>query len=339
MLTLKQIHALPEGFLAMESPTRLHTLLQQPTLLHLKGRREQPLFISILLHGNEDTGFYALQRLLRKYQNLKLPRSLSIFFGNTLAAEKDLRRLDGQPDYNRTWPGGDLPESPETRLMQQITETIAARSPFASVDVHNNTGRNPHYGCINTLEPAFLHLAALFSRTVIFFENPKGVQSMAMAEHCPSVTLECGKSHSQHGIDHATEYLDAVLNLAEIPTHPVASHDVDVFHTIVRVTIPNHLSFSYEDAEADIHLSPEIERFNFSELAPGTPLATVNARCSIPPMFHAWDDQQKDQAPNIFRLKGNCIELAQTLMPAMITLDEKVIRQDCLCYLMERISV
>ncbi len=339
MLTLNQIDTLPQGFLSLESPTRLHSLLPQPTLLHLQGRRENPLFVSILLHGNEDTGFYALQRLLKKYQNIELPRSLSIFFGNTQAAAQDLRRLDGQPDYNRTWPGGDLPDCPETRLMQAITDAVAARAPFASIDVHNNTGRNPHYGCINKLDHPFLHLASLFSRTVVFFENPTGVQSMAMAEFCPAVTLECGKSHSTHGIDHAFEYLDAVLNLAEIPDHPVAAHDIDVFHTVARVTVPEHLSFSYHDPQADIVLSPDIERYNFSELAAGTTLATVNTRCSVPPMLEAWNDAHENRASDFFRLNENRIELAQPLMPAMITLDEKVIRQDCLCYLMERLEL
>jgi hypothetical protein len=32
------------------------------------------------------------------------------------------------------------------------------------------------------------------------------------------------------------------------------------------------------------------------------------------------------------------IALRQRLMPAMLTRDERVIRQDCLCYLMERLK-
>jgi len=31
--------------------------------------------------------------------------------------------------------------------------------------------------------------------------------------------------------------------------------------------------------------------------------------------------------------------LKKTLMPSMITLDETIIRQDCLCYLMEKMEL
>jgi hypothetical protein len=34
-----------------------------------------------------------------------LPRSLSLFVGNTAAAEQGVRHLPEQPDYNRVWPG------------------------------------------------------------------------------------------------------------------------------------------------------------------------------------------------------------------------------------------
>jgi len=42
------------------------------------------------------------------------------------------------------------------------------RDVFASVDIHNNTGLNPHYGCVTALRHASLHLAAMFSRTVVY---------------------------------------------------------------------------------------------------------------------------------------------------------------------------
>jgi len=62
MLTV--LDSLPNGFL--DTPARqLHCLLSGPTLIHLPGRRREPLFVSVLLHGNEDTGVVALQRLLR----------------------------------------------------------------------------------------------------------------------------------------------------------------------------------------------------------------------------------------------------------------------------------
>ena len=101
---LKQLDYLPEGLLEV-SPKELHTILPEPTLIHLPGKQSAPLFVSVLLHGNEPTGFMAIQLLLRKYKDKQLPRSLSLFVGNVTAAKHNLRRLDNQPDYNRIWPG------------------------------------------------------------------------------------------------------------------------------------------------------------------------------------------------------------------------------------------
>ena len=189
---LRHYEELPEGLLEAR-PTQLSDVLGGPSLIHLPGRRLQPLFVSVLLHGNETTGFQALQALLARYQGKQLPRALSIFIGNVEAARDGLRRLAGQPDYNRVWPGSEHPDSPEKRMMAEVVDIMQRRQPFASVDVHNNTGINPHYACINRIEHRFMHLASLFSRTLVYFIRPAGVQSMAFAQLCPAITVECGK--------------------------------------------------------------------------------------------------------------------------------------------------
>ena len=101
MLKLNQITHIPLALLKIDSCTKIQQVFDQPTLMHLKGKDLRPLFISVLLHANEDTGFFAVQKLLKKYQERELPRSISIFFGNIAAAPEGLRRLNGQPDYNR----------------------------------------------------------------------------------------------------------------------------------------------------------------------------------------------------------------------------------------------
>lgn len=99
-----QLDFVPDGLLSVSAES-LHSILNKPTLIHLTGKHPEPLFVSVLLHGNETTGFFAIQELLKQYQDQTLPRSLSIFFGNIKAASLGLRRLDGQPDFNRIWPG------------------------------------------------------------------------------------------------------------------------------------------------------------------------------------------------------------------------------------------
>ncbi|MFP5505798.1 MAG: M14 family metallopeptidase [Gammaproteobacteria bacterium] len=322
----------PEGLLDAE-PADLQRLLGGPTLLHLPGRRAEPLFVSVLLHGNEDTGFFAARELLRRYRDKPLPRALSVFFGNVAAAAVGLRHLDDQPDYNRVWPGGDAPASPEQALMARVVGEMERRGVFASVDVHNNTGINPHYACVNRTDHRYLHLATLFSRTVVYFTRPRGVQSLAFSRLCPAVTVECGQPGQPHGIEHARDYLDACLHLADIPVHPVAPHDIDLFHTVAIVKVPQAIEFGFGDGPGDIRFNPELDHLNFRELPAGTALGravTERARLEV------WDELGRDVVARYFAVEDGELRLRRPVMPSMFTRDARVIRQDCLGYLMER---
>ena len=346
MLKLQQINKVPDDLLTIENSTDLHTVFSQPTIIHLQGKIKQPLFISVLLHANEDTGLFAIQALLERYQDKELPRSISIFFGNMAAAKQGVRRLDGQPDYNRIWPGTELEECPEIKLMQEVVDSIAKLQPFASIDIHNNTGKNPHYGCINNLEKTSIHLASLFSRIVVYFKTPKGVQSMAMSKLCPSVTLECGKPHLANGIEHATDFLETVLHLETLEPHTNSKLDVDIYHTVARITIPKENSFTFanddfindkNNIENDIVFAENIDQINFTKLPENTVLGHIRPNSNA--NLVAWNDHEKDVTDDYFSVKGTELTLTKSLMPAMLTLDKKIIRQDCLCYLMENINV
>lgn len=343
MLKLEELTHVPDELLAIENTTELHTIFKHPTLLHLEGENKNPLFISVLLHANEDTGFFAVQSLLKHYQDKPLPRSLSIFFGNIEAAKEGVRRLEGQPDYNRVWPGTDHPDCPETRLMQKVVDSIAKRKPFASIDIHNNTGKNPHYGCINNLKKTSIHLASLFSHIVVYFETPKGVQSMAMSKLCPAITIECGKPHLAHGIEHALDFVETVLHLDTLEPHAGHPDNVDIFHTVARVTVPDSVDFAFSENEKsenppDIIFSENIDRINFSKLPQNTVLASIYSDVNEP--LKAWDDNENDVTSAYFKIDTTengikQLKLKRSLMPAMLTLDKQIVRQDCLCYLME----
>lgn len=334
---LNELTDLPEGLLGL-SAQELHQALGGPTLIHLSGEREPALFVSVLLHGNETTGWEAVRQWLAEYRpgggSKPLPRSLSLFVGNTAAAEQGLRRLDGQPDFNRVWPGGEHTDSAEGRLIRQVVERMAGRGVFASVDVHNNTGLNPHYACINRIESDFLHLAALFGRTVIYFVTPRGVQSLAMAELCPAVTLECGKVGQAHGVEHAKGYLDACLHLAEFPGHPVASHDIDLYHTVAVAKVPDEIAIGFGGSDAELDFLADLDRLNFRELAADTVIGHVSDGVGLP--LSVKDEHGRDVSSRYFVVEEGQLRTRCALMPSMLTLDERVIRQDCLCYIMER---
>jgi len=333
MSLLKILDALPDGFLAARAAD-LSRILPGPTLLHLVGRRVEPLFVSILLHGNEDVGLLAVQKLLKSVGSQTLPRSLSIFVGNVDAARLGVRRLEGQPDYNRVWPGAEDDGTPEHAMMRQIVADMRSHRVFASVDLHNNTGRNPHYACVNRLELPFLHLAALFSRTVVYFQRPRGVQSMAFAQICPAVTCECGKVGDAAGAAHAAEFLEGCLNLSEIPSHPVAAGDIHLFHTVATVTVPPTTSFSFSSPESDLLFPSNLESLNFQELQPGTVVA--RRRTDSTAGLEVRDESDREVSADFLEIERDAIRLRRPVMPSMLTCNEQVIRQDCLCYFMER---
>jgi len=334
MLTV--IDHIPEKLLAVDA-TQLHTVLTGPTLIHLPGRREQPLFISTLLHGNEITGWQAIQKLLIDNKGKELPRALSIFIGNISAAKYGIRRLENQPDYNRTWPGTEYVSSPETIMMQQVKEEMRQRQVFASIDIHNNTGLNPHYACINKLENNFFHFARLFSRTIVYFTRPIGVQSQAFADMCPSTTLECGQIGQSATVEHAYEFIHAALHLSDIPSHAIAKQDVDLFHTIAIVKVPEQASFSFNGDSCQICFDKNIDHMNFKEVATGTIIGKVSG--DNPLHLEAWNNDSINIGDELFDYSDNQIRIKKPVMPAMLTLNEKIIRQDCLCYLMERYPI
>mgnify|MGYP000064090860 FL=1 len=331
-----QLDFVPDGLLSA-SPESLQSILNKPTLIHLTGKHPEPLFVSVLLHGNETTGFFAIQELLKQYQNQMLPRSLSIFFGNIKAASHGLRRLDGQPDFNRIWPGTPLDESAESRMVAEIIDIMEKKNIFASIDVHNNTGINPHYACINKIENSFLQLANLFGRFVVHFTRPQGVQSAAFANICPAVTLECGRPGQQYGVEHALEFLNSCLHLAELPDQPVHHQDIDLYHTVVIVKIKPEIQFSFSQTDADLLLDPDLEKLNFTDVAKNTVIATVKDISQMP--LIAIDEHGRDVSEHFFKIADGQLFISRATMPSMLTLDERVIQQDCLCYLMERLAL
>ncbi len=329
---LNIINHLPPELLEV-GPQDLYKVLNGPTLIHLKGRRETPLFISVLLHGNEITGFYALQSILQKYAKQQLPRSLSIFIGNISAARFGYRRFENQPDYNRIWKAGNTPEH---AMAQQVLTEMRQHGVFASIDIHNNTGFNPHYACVTSLDHKSLHLASYFSRIVVYFRRPDSVLSRVFASLSPSVTVECGQPGSEYGISHAAEFIDACLHLSEFPNNPVPKEDINVYHTVATVRVPANLSFGFKDCKRDICFIDMLDHLNFQELPTNTLLGKLNIQSKQ--YLDVVDEAGNNVTNKYFKIDKAEIRTACPVIPAMFSMDEIVIRQDCLGYLMEALD-
>ncbi len=339
---LQVLNQIPDGLIDL-APHQLANFLHQPTLIHLSGKQNPPLFVSVLLHGNETTGWLAMRELLQKYQDQPLPRSLSLFIGNITAASLGLRHFPEQPDYNRIWLGSNTPEA---QMAQEVLLEMGERGVFASIDIHNNTGRNPHYACVTRLDNQSLFLARSFSSIAIYYTTPITTQAYAFAKLCPAVILEAGQPNLADGTNHALEFVEKFLHLAAIPAQPVP--DLALFHTVAVLKVAEGATFrfghSVDHQSVNLQFPEAMDQLNFCELPQGTVLAIIENELereanwlSIPLL--AWDEADNNQTERFLVRVGNEIRLREPLMPAMITLNCDIVRSDCLCYLMKRYFV
>ena len=335
MLKLTELDHLPDGLLERPA-SALYQQLDGPTLIHLDGRNKRPLFVSVLQHGNEVTGWEAIRRLLKShYQHDELPRSLLIFIGNVQAARHRLRRLDEQLDFNRCWPGGKPVDHEYSNLFRNIHDRILKSKPIAGIDIHNNTGLNPHYAAVNRIRSDYLRLAALFSPKVVYFTIPTGTLAHSLSAYFPAVTLECGMAGEIHATDHTLAYLETCLHLDQISKAQVDAEAVHLFHMVATVSVHDKVLFGFGRVPADLALQEDLDKYNFRELPAGTSFGNISNGVRQP--LIATDVSGTDVTDHYFTFENGRVETAREIMPSMLTQDRRVIQQDCLCYLMKRI--
>ena len=92
-------------------------------------------------------------------------------------------------------------------------------------------------------------------------------------------------------------------------------------------------SFTYGPGQADLILAPDLEGLNFCELAPGTSFGRVMTLGREVPL-RVRDAGGGDVTARYFHIEDGELRLSRATMPTMLTRDETIIRQDCLCYLM-----
>lgn len=335
-LALKVLSEIPPGLLDCRAD-ELHDLLDGPALIHVRGDVEPPLFVSVLLHGNETSGWDGLRRCL---QNATLlPRSLFVFIGNVEAAAAELRVLPGQQDFNRIWrdaagPGG--------VLAGELDAALRGIELFAAVDLHNNTGHNPFYSVLTEVDDRNLGLAYLFSDKAVYIQEPDSTLTQRFTGRCPAVTLEVGPVGDPRCDERVVDYLERCLALEEVP---VASFfELQLFEALARVHVRGGVDFSFAgehtfvsgEGDTPLVLTGGVEAINFHEFAAGARFASSNL--DVHSVLEVLDPSHKDVTARFFECIDGEILLKETVVPAMYTTDPFVIRQDCLCYFMSRMD-
>lgn len=335
---LKQLDHFPQGLLELPA-NKIHTKIGNHTLVHLKGKIQRPVFLSVLQHGDEYTGWDALKNYLNNHQHV-LPRSITILFGNVEAARYNVRQLENQPDFNRQWPSHLQNKNPMAKTMQEITDLMELRKPFASVDIHNNSGRNPHYSGVNSLDPEFINLASLFSDTMIYFTSPVGIQSGAFAKFCPSVTVECGLSGTADGTEQTQTFLELLLSQSNLMKVPGILEHQKVYKIQAAVKVKTHIDISFEQNQHGFMLVKDLDVLNFQKIPAGEIFGRLSKKLAdsgtMP--LEILDVHNKPVTTDYFKMDGDKILCNKSFVPSMITQSIKAIRDDCLCYIMQPIN-
>lgn len=326
---LRVVSSLPDGFMDCDA-TELANVLGGPTLINLPGAASAPLFISTLLHGNETTGFTSLQQVLGQLDLTALPRAVSILIGNVEAARSVERRLAGQPDYNRIWAAG---ESDEHLIARHVLDLMSNAGVSACVDIHNNTGRNPHYSIVATRERSHLSLARRFGSKIVYATYPDTSCAAAFSRLCPSITIEAGVVEDASGVEHVSRFLHDLMGAKGGESE--GSGEFDLFHTVAVVKVSDGCSVGLLGEETDVELPPDVDRFNFRMIDPGTMLGLVRSDSCLRVEGTANGSNRLDY---FLATDGGKLRTAKALMPAMLTTDCEIIKLDCLCYLMEQLK-
>lgn len=305
----------------------LHQALPGPTLIHLGNKQQRRLFISVLLHGNEHVGWEVARLLIPKLDSPQAP-PVSLFIGNIAAARLNQRRLQNQPDYNRIWGSENTAEG---SLGQQVFAEMQQTSIFASVDVHNNSGKNPMYSCVSNLDDTTLSLACLFSPLVLQIIQPQSTLCATFASLSPAITVEAGCPGELRGLQQVKNLVENLLSNQSITTF---AKQPRLYRIVARIEVADYCPFSFAPGQA-LQLLADIENYNFKELPTEHTFAYINPHQSglDSANIKVIDNNGEDTYNQYFYQHGKEIRTKRKLVPAMFTLDTKIIKQDCLCYI------
>ena len=306
---------------------QLASVLSGPTLFDLGKPDRDPLFVSVLLHGNETSGWEAVRKLFSRYPELTESSSVLVFVGNVLSAEQGVRKLDGQPDYNRVWNGG---TAAEHKLAEDVTAYVSSKKPWCAIDVHNNSGPNPHYSVITDLSPATRSLASSFSSLAILAKQPSGTLAQAFSEFCTSIAIEAGMPADPGSSERASTLMKQLLSEGKLVER--SSDSLEIFDNFVRVTVEPGVTAKDHTFPK---LNPELDEFNFKCLPAGSLVCSLRGHS---PGIRANDVELQDVTDQYFVIENSEVRLRRDVIMSMYTRDPLIAVQDCICYFLKSIE-
>ena len=216
-------------------------------------------------------------------------------------------------------------------MTQRVLSLMTERKVFACIDIHNNTGRNPHYAIVAKQADTHLALAREFSHRVVYATYPDTSCSVAFSKLCPSITIEAGLVGDASGIEHVSRYLIDCIESDDWQKNAI--QNFNLYHTVATIKIRRACSIGLVGEGTDVELLPDVDRFNFNMLDPGTQIGFARNADSTCLALEGVNDSSL--LSDYFTTVHGEVRTVKPIMPAMLTTDCEIIKMDCLCYLME----
>ncbi len=324
---------LPRRLLELDDIALLEEL-ERPTLVRFPGTGDlPPRAVATLLHGDEDTGYRAVLRLVRRRR--RYPFDLYVVVGNVVAALADggfrHRYLDDQEDFNRIW---GVPPTTRLRLAAQgILHRLRGVPLTALVDVHNNSGTNPFYAIVPSLRPASINLATHFATTLLHWELGVATLMESLGDLCPAVAIECGLPGRRDSLAFAVDGLRRFLAAGSFPDDRIRC-DYDLYGDLRKVVVRPEVRFTFGAAldgdRFDFVVQQDADAYNFRVVHSGHVVGRVPAEEALP--LQVWGPQGQDLTEKYLAVEDGRVVLTREVTPVMMTRTEEAARKDCLFY-------
>ncbi len=315
-----------------DSPQRWLEQLGSSTVIEVEGEDSSCWRIaSVLVHGNEPSGFFAAFEFLK---NQLVPKTnLAIIISSVRAARHTPvfthRFVPGEFDLNRRF-GIDDCHDRVTDLARQITDYIQSKQPQCVVDLHNTSGNGPAFAVSVKDDLEIKKMASVFTKTMVITRLVVG-SLMEQDFGCPAVTIECGGSHDSRS--HEIAYQGLVEFARSLHMPPLDDAFFETYKHPMRVEVRSGISLDYgqyNNRDVAITLRQDIEKFNFVEIDAGTRFGWLNRELSD--CLRAKNDQGDDVAKDLFEVVNNELLSRQPLRLFMATGRADIALSDCLFY-------
>lgn len=316
------------------SPIEILLEYGRPICVYVPGRdSSRSRVLSVLIHGNEPTGYFAFLDWLKKDQQPKTDVYCFISgVGAALTKPYFTHRvmLTGQ-DLNRCF------EPPfrgyEGELAEEILQAMKLIKPEALVDIHNTSGNSPDFGISTNRSACEFNLCSMFTTKVLVICFGMGTLVEVAAKTCPSVTIECGNSNHPQATPIALRGLETFFQTQNLeafqPKHPI--HIID---NPIRLELKPEYKIVYsheKEADADIVMPTDIDKLNSEAISSGTKIAHLNHPSFE--MFTFDSMHAHESIEDYFYIENNALYTKVNCHLIMVTTNPIIAQNDCLFYI------